>query len=222
MLLKALETEFAVSSKWILSGQGKPFLVSQYNSQDVAGKILPIPPSSGERNQDGLLAACALISVGSKSPVGDYLEAIADLLSEVEKRYPFDLAIAAAARLVQKALVCVSLEGKSSLTRVYDVVNSPSVKYELAGLLDRLRNATGQPGSKSKLAASLGVPAASLSQWLAGTREPGGNYTLRLLQWVEQEERKQQKESPASATTPAEPKAQVIKQHENENNSGPP
>jgi len=29
-----------------------------------------------------------------------------------------------------------------------------------------------------------------LSQWLGGTREPGGENTLRLLRWVERQKRK--------------------------------
>lgn len=67
---------------------------------------------------------------------------------------------------------------------------SVSVKARLPNLLERLREATTESGSKSALAEFLGVPLASVSRWLSGEREPGGEYVLQMLQWVEQQERK--------------------------------
>lgn len=60
----------------------------------------------------------------------------------------------------------------------------------LAKLLAKVRLATSQRGKKSELAKYLGVPLASVSQWLSGDREPGGETTLRLLHWVQQQEQK--------------------------------
>lgn len=65
-----------------------------------------------------------------------------------------------------------------------------SVKAQLPKLLERIREATAESGSKSALAEFLGVPLASVSRWLSREREPGGEYVLQLLQWVEQQERK--------------------------------
>jgi TorA maturation chaperone TorD len=33
------------------------------------------------------------------------------------------------------------------------------------------------------------VPPPKVSQWLAGDHEPGGETTLRMLQWLQQQER---------------------------------
>lgn len=65
------------------------------------------------------------------------------------------------------------------------------VKVQLPGLLERLRKATTTPGKKTELAEALNpkAPLASVSRWLAGEREPGGEVTLQLLHWVEQQER---------------------------------
>jgi outer membrane biogenesis lipoprotein LolB len=68
-------------------------------------------------------------------------------------------------------------------------------KAQLPNLLARLNRATSKSGKMSALADYLGkatgqkVPLASVSRWLSGKREPGGEITLKLLQWVEQQER---------------------------------
>ena len=68
------------------------------------------------------------------------------------------------------------------------------VKLQLPPLLDRLKKATARSGKKSELAEFLAkatkskVPLASVSRWLSGEREPGGEVALQLRQWVEQQE----------------------------------
>ena len=64
-----------------------------------------------------------------------------------------------------------------------------AVKSQLPNLLERLNRATKETGKMSALAVFLKVPLASVSRWLSGKREPGGEITLKLLQWVEQQER---------------------------------
>lgn len=54
----------------------------------------------------------------------------------------------------------------------------------LPELLAELKTKTAKRGKKSELAAHLGVNLASLSLWLSGHREPGGEATLKLLKWV--------------------------------------
>ena|ERR1044071_2689736 len=76
------------------------------------------------------------------------------------------------------------------LPNISESVNHLDVKAQLPNLLERLRKATAARGTKSALAKYLKVPLASVSQWLSGEREPGGETTLRLLQWVEQQEAK--------------------------------
>jgi transcriptional regulator with XRE-family HTH domain len=93
------------------------------------------------------------------------------------------------------------------------------VKSTMASLLDRLNKATSQRGMKSKLAKVIGVPLSNISQWLSGEREPGGETTLRLLQWVERQENKQ--ECPGGAETPPERKTQPRKFSYEKPKSGP-
>ncbi len=86
------------------------------------------------------------------------------------------------------------------------------VKSQLSNLLADLSRLTQEPGMKSKLARFLGAPLTSVSRWLSGEREPGGETTLRLLEWVRAEEAEQK--SPDSATTPAGQKTQVKSKYE--------
>lgn len=63
---------------------------------------------------------------------------------------------------------------------------SGDVKSEVEKLIERVKQKASQPGAKAKLARALGVAPARISEWLSGEKEPGGEYTLRLLRWVEQ------------------------------------
>lgn len=107
------------------------------------------------------------------------------------------------------------------LTNVTATDNVPPVKSTMANLLERLNKATSQRGMKSKLAKVMGVPLANISQWLSGTREPGGETTLRLLHWVEQQER--QPNTPGSAiNTTKGKKTQIHSQIVYETKPSPP
>lgn len=79
---------------------------------------------------------------------------------------------------------------ESALDEVTGLGNYSDVKLTMAALLSRLNKATAAHGMKSKLAKYMGVPLPNVSQWLSGEREPSGETTLRLLHWVEQQERK--------------------------------
>lgn len=84
---------------------------------------------------------------------------------------------------------------KRDLTEAETSINLAEVKAQLPSLLVRLNRATKESGKMSALADFLGkasgqkVPLASVSRWLSGKREPGGEITLLLLQWVERQER---------------------------------
>ena len=59
-------------------------------------------------------------------------------------------------------------------------------------LKQRLQTATAKTGKKSELAKFLKVDLTRVSQWLTNkksAREPGAEYTLQMLHWVEQQER---------------------------------
>jgi DNA-binding transcriptional regulator YiaG len=78
---------------------------------------------------------------------------------------------------------------KNDLTETESSGSINDVKALLPKLLERLNKASAAPGKKSELAKFLGVPLASVSRWLSGDREPGGEITLKLFHWVEQQER---------------------------------
>jgi DNA-binding transcriptional regulator YiaG len=90
----------------------------------------------------------------------------------------------------------------------------------LKNLLERLNRATCQRGRKAELANFLRVPRPCVYDWLSGKRQPGGNITLRLLQWVEERER-QQPNSPGAASTAPEQQTQSRKSSHEKPKSGP-
>jgi len=56
-------------------------------------------------------------------------------------------------------------------------------------MLEDVRRFTKAHGMKAALAKFLGVPQARVSEWLDGKYEPSGKITLKMLHWVEQQER---------------------------------
>jgi transcriptional regulator with XRE-family HTH domain len=84
---------------------------------------------------------------------------------------------------------------KKDLTDSSTNANLVSVKLQLPSLLVLLNRATKESGKMSALAEYLEVqtkrkvPLASVSRWLSGKREPGGEITLLMLRWIEQQER---------------------------------
>ncbi|HXC35968.1 MAG TPA: hypothetical protein VNV43_08845 [Candidatus Acidoferrales bacterium] len=79
----------------------------------------------------------------------------------------------------KKVLTANSLKGKTHA----------GMKTEIQKLIERVKRKASKPGAKTALAKDLRVAPARISEWLSGEKEPGGEYTLQLLQWVEQEER---------------------------------
>ncbi|MDR3460140.1 MAG: helix-turn-helix transcriptional regulator [Verrucomicrobiae bacterium] len=77
---------------------------------------------------------------------------------------------------------------KEGLTDVTLGSNSNDVKPQIKKLVLRLKRATSAPGKKAELARFMKVAPARVSEWLSG-QEPGGENTLLLLNWVEQQER---------------------------------
>jgi hypothetical protein len=84
---------------------------------------------------------------------------------------------------------------KYNLTDTASYIKVAEVKPQLPSLLERLNLATMETGKMSALAVFLAVqtkrkvPLASVSRWLSGKREPGGEITLLMQHWVEQQER---------------------------------
>lgn len=98
------------------------------------------------------------------------------------------------------------------------LISSPLNRLD--SLIARVNNATQSHGAKSDLARFLGVPPQRVREWLSGAKSPGGETTLRLLEWVTAEEAKQN--APAGATNTREGQQTRNKKHANESKSGPP
>lgn len=101
---------------------------------------------------------------------------------------------------------------KKELTNITVKGNFGSVRTPFKVLLDRLAQATLPRGKKAALARFLKVPASRVSEWIHAAREPGGEITLRLLEWVTAEEAQRQK-SPGAVTSDAKGKDPVNSKH---------
>ena len=93
------------------------------------------------------------------------------------------------------------------LTRVAVSGKLAPVKSQLKNLLADLNHLTREPGMKTKLADFLSAPLTSVSRWLSGEREPGGETTLKMLRWVQEQE--SQPNTLGSATNTTKGKTQV-------------
>jgi transcriptional regulator with XRE-family HTH domain len=78
---------------------------------------------------------------------------------------------------------------KNNLTRSSLKRKSKDVKSEIGKLIERVKHKASKPGAKSNLARALGVAPSRISEWLSGKKEPGGDYALRLRNWVTQPDR---------------------------------
>lgn len=79
----------------------------------------------------------------------------------------------------------------SELTQAATSAKGIGVQDQWHRLKQRIQKATSPPGGKSALAKFLGVDLTQLSKWLTDSksaREPGADYTLKMLQWVQQHE----------------------------------
>lgn len=68
---------------------------------------------------------------------------------------------------------------------------------ELDELIASARSFLKERGAVQRLADCLGVAHSTLSDWLRGRFEPGGEVTLMLRKWVVAEEAKHKKKTPA-------------------------
>jgi transcriptional regulator with XRE-family HTH domain len=128
------------------------------------------------------LAALIGGKVGRKSELRDMVLDAANIRRDVPVWMPF----------IPKLLFTPDSEDsgkKLDLTKAESAANNSDVKSPLPAFLERMKKASSATGKKSELAKFLGAPLASVSRWLSGEREPGGEITLKMLKWVEQQER---------------------------------
>lgn len=92
---------------------------------------------------------------------------------------------------------------------------------KLAELIKRVKQAALPHGKHAALARYLGEPPQRVNDWLSGGRNPGGEVTLLMLEWVTAEEAKQQK-SPGRALTHPERQTRITDHSNEKDNPSPP
>jgi transcriptional regulator with XRE-family HTH domain len=118
-------------------------------------------------------------------------------IDSLVSQMPDDAKRAVADDFVHRALFILAqsqgvknLSLKNGLLSITESRNSSAVKSEVQKLMRRVATATESFGKKAELARHLDVAPARINEWLRGENEPGGDYTLRLLHWVQQQEQK--------------------------------
>ena len=122
---------------------------------------------------------------------------IQDLIGEIiadpapQKSLSDEVAAGLSMRLCKLgSLLGLYLQRKKVLTDSSLKSRNAAVTYlTLEQLLAKLRAKTSTRGGMATLAKALGVPQARVSEWLSGAKEPGGKMTLKLLNWVQEQER---------------------------------
>jgi transcriptional regulator with XRE-family HTH domain len=174
---------------WLEKGEGVPYLpqaerVTTIGKKDVTSIRLQLMGTSFEEMIQVLPQRVeAMLSACPPELRPDLFEKINNLLRDFVRLHDQQFQTFAQQLVDSKGIE------KSAVDNVSDVVNIEAVKPQLPSLLKRLEIATSQRGQKSELAKFLGVSLVQVSQWLTGDREPSGETTLKLLHWVEQQER---------------------------------
>jgi transcriptional regulator with XRE-family HTH domain len=197
-----------LNEEWLKSGRGQIFNESQ---QTALAKIITdetkiySPAEQNIRNDKDFVAVINKLRIMPHSERKQHLVAMhrtLDSLVKLDKKshskksedekHRDEMNRLFAELLVANAedhLSKTAASQKKPLTNEAKTLTNEAVQSILPKLIQRLKRATEARGSKSELAAWLGVHRQSVTDWLSGKQEPGGETTLKLLQWVEQQER---------------------------------
>lgn len=169
LFLLAIHSVFGVSLRWLETGEGAAFTnviegsrKSVTRFQTTPNPKLPHVLKCIGRLEDALRAAVQVKEMMEEDITQQCYEQIQSLADEGKE---------------------------TTLTNAPKTEIDDVVKSEMQHLLDKVRKLTEPRGAQSALAEFLQVPTSRVSEWLSGKCEPGGQNTLRLLQWVEQQER---------------------------------
>lgn len=210
---KALAEAFRVNPEWLASGEGKPDAPFEWPDgispeepflrvYEMRMRRPSVLPESEENSR-------------SLEPVDTYQKRFNELLSGVAALPPedqlaafesarfsealdaLDAAMTAAHQARDEAGAELSFGKKSSEEACgqspegYFRIRMPTASLELSALLSSVRRLTTRKGSKTSLAKAIGVSPKRISKWLKGNIIPGGNHTLSLQKWVQEESRRQ-------------------------------
>ena len=175
-LRRLLIQRLDINEEWLRTGKGEMFKPVFWD--DLKKNTAPASQLYSPEEQS-IMEDSEFVSVVNKlrlMPVADcerYLKAmkrLLDSLRDADKNNPLN-------------------SKNRPLTNVSVFGNNEGVRAILPALIKRLQEATKERGSKTALAKFMGLPLPKISQWLSGEHEPGGENTLKLLHWVEQQER---------------------------------
>jgi len=180
MLIDAICRNLYVNREWLVEGRGKPFLVEEFNEFADSDKVIPwpVPDRIWLPFTDSYVDQIKQLAVEFRN----YAAQMAGRAESLEKQARDFEAIQKERRQEQAR--------KLKLPDAETSSNFAEVKAQLPSLLERLRKATAETGKKSELAEFLAkvtkanVPLASVSRWLSGEREPGGEIALQLDAWA--------------------------------------
>jgi transcriptional regulator with XRE-family HTH domain len=210
-VFRAVTLHYRISPRWLATQIGIPALPAPFDDASLLGFIKPGALFSEVYDahlaatlETNPLEAQFRLDMVEKKLSGALVEFWHDASfpsSEKEEAAkqlvaPFigDLARVDRALRLRKKIRSYSTK-KYDLTYASTSLKFADVKTQLPNLRERLNRATKETGKMSALADFLGkatgqrVPLASVSRWLSGKREPGGEVTLQMLRWVEQQER---------------------------------
>lgn len=204
---KAIDGKFPLNPFWLRSGDGHPNNASPVDDSrfsnlltrtDLFSEVFdtflrePINKEISQAEYKIMEAVRAVQFIADMVKAGKVKELPLDLLRSI--LFAQSEMVQAISWLLEYSDKAQASTQNPALTFVYASVKSLSVKAQWPLLKQRLQKATAASGTKTKLADFLGVELASVSQWLTDkkgvAREPGAETTLRMLYWVQQQERK--------------------------------
>lgn len=200
-VFNAIAKTYSLSPQWLATGIGSAFYPRNVISAQISDKIPPRALFSSvydeylvseiQHLKDSEEQALDLLHqkmnaffnrvLDGRISVKDSKQAAEDLLASIT-----EMTARLRTELISRTAFKDRVSQISTLTSITPESNSDGVKSEIKKLIERVKQKAAKPGAKAELARTLGVAPARISEWLSGEKEPGGEYTLRLLRWVEQ------------------------------------
>jgi transcriptional regulator with XRE-family HTH domain len=204
-VFKAMADRYHLHPRWLAEEAGSPQLKNAFNDSHFIASVSrhALFTDVYDKFLSGQLLEEANTAAAAAEMVIEELTDLATLLKELETAR---LSPAARAKIQQFQSKYSQLADKAQqeletrdaihLKTVHlfgaaekaDSLTTTTEQPALPKLINRLKQATAAHGKKSELAEFLGVHRQMVTHWLSGKQEPGGEMTLRMLQWVEKQE----------------------------------
>ena len=196
LLLRGAELNLGVGREWLRTGLGEKGGVLQVDTFEAdpralarffTDQIRPVKKLVDDLTKclealDDLAARMAASPPGANVSYSDFTRVATQ--SENQRG---ETAVELASQTQEESRNDVLTDSSSIARTKADVKIAP----QWPELKKRLQKATAAIGSKPALAKVLSVDPTQISQWLSesqSAREPGGDYALRMLKWVELQE----------------------------------